>query len=302
MSTRTIELHVDEESGRRLKDPSSNSIFHFETYLPFSEAAKLEPGNANVRPAKETYPFKRMKDTAEDEPETFHLKNRGITYLCDKFKYDNQSKKLVLVIPNLPKSKFDDDDSPRFGIADGGHTFRVVEEVAKDLISYKETPDWTEPFVRVHFLASENKSLDGIEDVVEALNTSTQVKKFSLQEYQGHFDELKKALTASKFDIAHVAFTENQDEKEWQVLEIVQRMACFLKERWKIVSPSSMYRSKDKALQLFLADTGGEFKRLYPVIKDVITFPEFIQSTLSENIEGRRFDLILKKNEQRGVH
>ena len=155
--------------------------------------------------------------------------------------------------------------------------------------SYRQDEEWKEPFVRVHFMASETGSiLGGIEDeVVEALNTSVQVKRFTLEEYRGKFDELKDALTASRFDISHVAFRENED-KPWQVTEIVQRLACFLKDRWKIIPPSSMYRSKDKALQLFINDEVGEFKKLYPIIKDVITFPEFIQSSLSENIEGRK--------------
>ena len=47
MSIRTIELAVTEDVGRRLKDPTNPNVYHFETYLPFVEAAKLERGNAN---------------------------------------------------------------------------------------------------------------------------------------------------------------------------------------------------------------------------------------------------------------
>jgi hypothetical protein len=286
MTLRSIELAVSDDFGRRLKDPSNNSIFHFETYVPFTEAVKLERGNANVRPPKENHPFKEMMDTVDGSPELFHLKNRGITYICSKFQYDNQTRKLVVLIPSVAKSKMTEENSPRFGIADGGHTFKVIEDVVADLATYQQDADWTTPFVRVHFLASETDVL-GIEDVVEALNTSVQVKRFTLEEYRGKFDELKDALTKSKFDISHVAFRENE-EKPWQVTEIIQRLACSLKDRWKIIPPSSMYRSKDKALQLFIADDSGEFKKLYPIIKDVITFPEFIQSSISDNIEGRR--------------
>jgi hypothetical protein len=286
MANRAIELRVAEDFGRRLKDPANTSIFHFETYLPFSEAVKLDRGNANVRPPKDNHPFKEMIKSVEESPELFHLKNRGITYICEKFLYDNQSRKLTVTIPNVPKSRLDEETSPRFGIADGGHTFKVVEDVAGDIESYKYDEEWTEPFVRVHFMASESDML-GIDDVVEALNTSIQVKRFTLEEYRGKFDELKDALTATRFDISNVAFRENED-KPWQVTEIIQRLACFLKDRWKIIPPSSMYRSKEKVLQLFINDEVGEFKRLYPIIRDVITFPEFIQSSLSENIEGRK--------------
>jgi AIPR protein len=285
MANRSIELRVSEDFGRRLKDPSNASIFHFETYLPFTEAVKLERGNANVRPPKENHPFKEMIESVESSPQNFHLKNRGITYICERFQYDNQQRKLIITIPNVPKSKLDEETSPRFGIADGGHPFKVIEDVVTDIDNYKVEEDWAEPFVRVHFLASETE-LD-MDDVVEALNTSVQVKRFTLEEYRGKFDELKAALTATRFDVSQIAFRENED-KPWQVTEIIQRLACFLKDRWKIIPPSSMYRSKDKALQLFISDNDGEFKKLFPVIKDVITFPEFIQSALSDNIEGRK--------------
>jgi AIPR protein len=287
MASRAIELRVTEDLGRRLKDPANTAIFHFETYLPFSEAVKLERGNANVRPPKENHPFREMMQSVEDAPHHFHLKNRGITYICHRFQYDNQARKLTIAIPNVPKSKLDAETSPRFGIADGGHTFKVIEDVAANINYYKQDEDWTEPFVRVHFMASESDGV-GIDDVVEALNTSIQVKRFTLEEYRGKFDELKNALSATKFDISQVAFRENEDDKPWQVTEIIQRLACFLKDRWKIIPPSSMYRSKDKALQLFINDEANEFKKLYPLIREVITFPEFIQSSLPENIKGAK--------------
>jgi hypothetical protein len=287
MASRTIELSMTEDFGRRLKDPANNTIYHFETFLPFTEAVKLQRGNANVRPPKENSPFKEMMVSVQDNPQFFHLKNRGITYLCEKFQYDNQARKLLVTVPSVPKSKLDEDNGPRFGIADGGHTFKVVEDVVGDIDTYRQIEDWIEPFVRVHFMASESDFEDIDDEVVEALNTSVQVKRFTLEEYRGKFDELKDALTDARFDISQVAFRENED-KPWQVTEIIQRLACFLKDRWKIIPPSSMYRSKDKALQLFINDEAGEFKKLYPIIREVVTFPEFIQMSLPENVEGRK--------------
>ena len=49
--TRTIEvLSRDGDHCKRLKDPTSASLYHLEAFLPFTEAAKLEKGNANLRP------------------------------------------------------------------------------------------------------------------------------------------------------------------------------------------------------------------------------------------------------------
>ena len=40
------------------------------------------------------------------------------------------------------KSKLNEETSPRFGIADGGHTFKVIENVVADLESYKADDSW----------------------------------------------------------------------------------------------------------------------------------------------------------------
>ena len=64
------------------------------------------------------------------------------------------------------------------------------------------------------------------------------------------FDGLKTALSTVGFDVSLVAFRENE-EKEWDIREIVQRMACFLKDRWKFIQPTSIYKSKGKGTRSF---------------------------------------------------
>lgn len=293
--TRTIEVFSrDNDHCKRLKDPTSASLFHLEAFLPFTEAVKLEKGNANLRPPSERKkPFQDMLATVEDEPSSFHKKNRGITYLCDKFEYDNNKKRLQVSIPELPEtdSEPNGEDEPRFGIADGGHTFEVIRQTVDRMNEFRENPTWTEPFVRVHFLAGEGDVSGEIDLIVEALNTSSQVQQYTMDEYQNRFDELKKALSDSGFDISLIAFRENE-EKEWDIREIIQRMACFLKDRWKFTQPTSMYRSKGKALDLFTNDlTRPDFEKLYGVIRDIITLPEFVQSqfSLGDIVKGKRF-------------
>jgi hypothetical protein len=294
--TRVLEVFPrDNDHCKRLKDPQKEgTLFHLEAWLPFSEAVKLDRGNANVRPPSETKkPFRDMMITVEKDPGSFHLKNRGIIYLCEKFEYDNGRKAIRLTIPDIKAEETDDmeNDEPRFGITDGGHTYEVIRQTIGKANELAEQEGWTEPYVRVHFLAGTGIESGEIEQVVEALNTSSQVQQFSMDEYQNRFDELKKALRDTGFDISLIAFRENE-EKEWEIREIIQRMACFLKDRWKTVQPTQMYRSKGKALDFFTnSESQEEFRRLYSVITDVITLPELIQSEFSrgEMIKGKRF-------------
>jgi hypothetical protein len=293
--SKVLEIHPkDNEHIKRLNDPAEAGLFHLETWLPFSEAVKLERGNANVRPASERRkPFKDMLDTVENSPSTFHRKNRGIIYLCERFEFDNSKRVLRVTVPNIPVDELEDleNGDPKFGIADGGHTFSVIEQTVSRANELSEREGWTEPFVRVHFLAGQAFESGELELVVEALNTSSQVQQYTLDEYQNKFDELKDALKKGGFDPDLIAFRENE-EKDWEVREIIQRLACFLKERWKSIQPSSMYKSKGKALDLYTNDTTREeFRKLYDVAADVVTLPEFIQSEFSKGdaVKGRKF-------------
>lgn len=283
-ATRQLPLSLrSNEHFKRLDDPYNTDLYLAECLLPFSEAAKLERGNANVRPPSDKKPTRDMFHSAEQTPETFHLKNRGIVYLCQRFQFDNAARRLTLTIPKVITSEQDlADDDIRFGIADGGHTHDVICRTVEQFDEHKEREGWVEPFVRIRLVASEKSFEPEIEQIVEALNTSLQVKQYTLDEYKSEFDDLKTALERQGFPTHAIAFRENEDDKEWHVIDIIQRLACFLKERWKLTQPYNMYRSKTKALELFKApDSREDFRKLYDVITDIVTFPEFIQAELT---------------------
>jgi len=65
------------------------------------------------------------------------------------------------------------DQNIRFGIADGGHTHHVVGRTVDKFDELKQHEGWTEPFVRVRFMASEQTLEDEIEQVVEALTRAS---------------------------------------------------------------------------------------------------------------------------------
>lgn len=290
MRHQKFELHVSgPDFCKTLKDPNNEKIKHIESLLSFEEVNKLRRGNANVRPPEQNRrPYKAMEETVEYSPQLFHIKNRGITYICTDADYDRDKGVIHIKIPDIADLKDTSEGNvTRAGIADGGHTFEVIKNTIANLNDFKNISNWQMPFVRVHFLVS--KEQEDIESVVEALNTSSQVQQYSLDEYQNKFQILKSALNEAGFDPDLVAWRENED-KDWHVIEIIQRMACFLKDRWVGRQPLNMYKSKGKALKEFTnPETRGQFKALFPVIKDIITLPEYIQSRFSTGglIDGR---------------
>lgn len=277
-----LELDISEGFCAVFKDPRDKSVIHAEAYLPFFEINKLKRGNANVRPPEQKKrPYQAMLKTVEKEPDHFHLMNRGITYICNDLSLDPDKKTLSITMPNDADLKGRRGEVLRCGIADGGHTFDLISKTIQDEKAYEHITDWKIPYARIHFIAT--KDLSNIEPIVEALNTSTQVKEMSLHEYQNRFQGLKRALDESGFPLELVAMTENEN-KEWDIFEIIQRMSIFLPERWHHHQPVQSYKSKNKAIKLYLDDeTRHEFEEIYGVIRDIITIPEFIESQFSEN-------------------
>lgn len=289
-----IALRVsDVDYCKRIKDPFDSNLHHLETLLPFSEVNKLVSGNANVRKPKESSkPYRKMIETVENNPRAFHVKNRGITFICAGFDLTPNNAGVRHLNVHLEKdgeSDFVDEaisDARKEGIADGAHTFAVISDTIRRLDTLKALPDWTEPYVRVRFLTSKPTYVVP-EEMVEALNTSTQVKEHTIDEYRNEFQPLKDVLTASGFDIINISFREN-DPGTWDIRQIIQRLGCFLKDK-PTLGPQ-LYRSPQKALKMYIdPKTRGDFLDLENVMADVAFLPEYIESQFSskENLKTR---------------
>jgi hypothetical protein len=271
------------------EDPYYKGLKVIQAYLPFSEASKLERGNANVRPPAEKHPFKAMEETLQTKPQDFHILNRGIFYICQDAKYDGKD-----AITIWPKKK----RGQRWGIGDGGHTFDVIcREVKRRAALVAELKGAPEPFVKVEFMYwDDTVDLDPAV-AVRARNTSLQVQTHSMIYYQGGFDPIIKALKDGGLDPNLVAFRENE-AKPWNVKPIIQTTACFLLDEWENKFPTSMYTSQNRAISLYMnPDKRPKFEDLFPVLVDIITLPDRIASLISKGdiVNPRRLETLPKK-------
>lgn len=283
----TIHLQAPKDFVRRMKDPSDPNFIYLETILPFSEANKLVHGNANVRRPKESSrPFRKMIETVTLSPSTFCHENRGIVFFCKSFHLDNEHLQVNLA-PIKDAGDMADSataaDALRSGIADGGHTFAVVANTMERIEEFREKEGWTEPYVRVKFIPQTSNI--NIERIVEGLNTSTQVKDYTIDDYRSEFDPLKDALMDQGFDTKLVSWREN-DPGEWDVRALLQRLACFLPDKPSI--GAQMYKSRQRALRMFIEDK-DQFLSLKNIMVDLAFLPEYIESQFSsrENIKSR---------------
>lgn len=296
---KTFTVNLGKNAPQLLNDPEHEEIKYFDVLLTFKEAAKLEPGNANVRlPKRNARTIKAMLNTVENAPQQFHLKNRGITYHCLNAELKNGE--LTISIPEREGAN----DPNKFGILDGGHTKNVIDQVVEHLEQYKNITGWAIPFVRVRFLVNIPENM--LPAVVEGLNTSLQVKETSLSEYRNEFEWYKETLRKLGWKPDTTSYKEGVN-KDWNITEINQRATLFLKSVWLQKQPIDVYKSSGRALRMFLRDSmKEEYEKLENVLIDAVTFPEFITSRLDQSgllegkvIERMEFVKRLKKPERR---
>ena len=149
-----LELRVSPKDIKRLDDPHDDGRYSYECQLPVTEATKLILGTANPRKQDREKPLSRqILRTLQQEPESFHLRNRGIWVAAKRAEYDNQKQILTLECP--------DDPNARYGVIDGGHTWAMIDEYLKWVAEQEVKPKLT-PFVMVHVRF-------GVEDALEQM-------------------------------------------------------------------------------------------------------------------------------------
>ncbi len=124
-------------------------------------------------------PAPAIRDSLHANTETFLFLNRGLVISAADVSFDSRSGKLSLSMedPNL------------HGLMDGGHTYKIVIEEQDGLEGTQ--------YVRLEIIQGFTK--DDIRDLVDARNTSNQVRDESLMNLAGEFDKLKKAVARRQY-------------------------------------------------------------------------------------------------------
>src|SRR5713226_6280968 len=167
---------------RRIETPFEKMGYH--NYYAITEIGELPDfagwRKINVRDPKLTGAVpKAIRDSVHDNPELFVFMNRGIVLSVESASFNNQNAELTLTLrdPNL------------HGLLDGGHTYNILLEERTGL----EEPQ----YVRLEIL--EGFMQEEIPALVDARNTSNQVRDQSLMNLQGEFDTLKAAVAGQPY-------------------------------------------------------------------------------------------------------
>ena len=234
----------------------------------------------------------KIRESLTDEPESFFFKNRGITLMVGKTNFDNQTNLLSIEFSDLRLH----------GLLDGGHTFKVIQEYVESLQQAEKAG--INAFARIEII----EGIEDIEDVVnivEARNTSTQVRAQSLEELRGNYDQIKKVLEGKPYadSIAYKEY-ELSDEglkKDLDVRDLLSYLVCFDAENYQgNKHPIIAYSSKGAVIEHF-KDNPEHMAKYIPLLPKILELRDHIYATLPEahNENGGKFGKLTDVGERK---
>lgn len=217
-----------------------------------------------------------IRNSVKDNPELFLFMNRGIALSVDSVSFDNRSSKLTITMK----------DPSIHGLLDGGHTYNILLEERENL----EHPQ----YVRLEIL--QGFKADDIPTLVDARNTSNQVRLQSLMNLREEFEKLKRAIHGRRFSKL-IAFKEHEIDEDGEpkpidVREVVAILTVFDRDHYdEKVHPINAYRSKQACLQHFEANRKS-YEKLYPLAGDLLELYDYVQLYLPDlynKVRGGKF-------------
>jgi hypothetical protein len=225
--------------------------------------------------------------------DSFVFLNRGIVLAVESLRFEKATK-----------GKSDEDDSGVLhlvlsdpdchGLLDGGHTYAIIRQNRETL-----QEKGAKQYVKVEII-------EGFEDLVklvEARNSSNQVKDESLMNLAKDFNKIKTALAKEPY-ADQIAYSEYEtfpdgSPKPISIREIVSFLMAMDRENFSGSNhPINSYRSKAACLKHFESNPKA-FAKIYPLITDILRLwdtihlrlPDFYNAARGEkgDVSGGRF-------------
>jgi hypothetical protein len=261
MKTTVVSIPVF--SLRRIETPYERTP-GYKNYVAVIDARRLPDlsdwRKINVREAKTRGRVPNaIRNSFDEKAGEFLFMNRGLVIAAEKVDYKETSseKRLDLHLA----------DPDKHGLLDGGHTYRVVTESATALTDRDDAR-----YVRVEIITGFDR--ETISDVVEARNTSNQVRDESLANLRQEFEPLKDVLKQHSYaDL--IAWSEYEElesgkPKPIDVRDIISYLITFDTVAYNSTSqPLIAYKDKRACLRHF-QEHKSRLRKLYPLLPDIL--------------------------------
>ncbi len=291
MATFTLKAHTP----RRLPDPIfPNCVRHI-----FMCAVQDLPGGlpkgANPRTQDDIdrgiyRDVKRSLFNEECTPNSFHLKNKGITILAEDVQKHEDEGTLTIRFASEGQ-----------GIVDGAHTYELIVSNQGELTDANATRELPiHQFVKIEVLTGIANGL--VTEIAGGLNTAVQVQRMSLADLDNKFDWIKEELEVAGLQ-TFIAFKQNEmiaEEKMYDVRDIIRLLDLFNIIEFPnngVSYPVRAFTSKESVLKHYLdkdknkLSYADNYKKLRPILKDILILHDTISAQARERYNdggGRR--------------
>lgn len=263
------------EYARRIPDPTLRNA---ERHILFVRAENMPDGlpkDPNPRAQKiDRGIYREVSEHLLNEngtPNTFHLKNKGITLIAEKVERKSDDEHVYTV-------SFGNDH----GIVDGGHTYEIIRtnkaEIEELNAGNGEGPE-IEQFVKVEIVTGLPEDL--VPEIARGLNTAVQVQEMSLADLRDEFDWIKTTIAGEPYE-DKIAFRENE-QRFYDARDVVVLLDLFNITDFPNTGgdyPVRAFSSKAAVLNAYLDDRrkneGQKYEKLQPVLKDILVLHDTI--------------------------
>jgi hypothetical protein len=232
----------------------------------------------------------------EGTPNTFHLKNKGITLIAKSVKVTP----VVGVKDHDVEIVLNNGD----GVGDGGHTYTLITERRAALEDLADNDPEFGQYVQVRVLVGYPPEI--VNEIVRGLNTAIQVQEKSLGDHRGDFDWIKDTLKGLPY-VSEVSWTEG-DAGTLDVLKhILAPMHLFhigFFPNKGMKHPIKGYISVSAVLDHYLAHKDA-YKQMVDILPDILTLHDtigFEARGLYNQFSGSAGNLTFMEGRKRGKH
>ncbi len=265
--------------------------------LDIPEGIPLDPN-----PRKPNIDRKKWKEIArhlvndDGTPNTFHLKNKGITIIAKSVK--------ATPVPGSRDHQVSITLGEGGGVGDGGHTYTLITERREALEDLAENDTEFNQFVKVNVLVDYPPEI--VNEIVRGLNTAIQVQEKSLGDHRGDFNWIKDTLR--HYDYAsEVSWSEGDKGSLDVVKHVLAPMYLFNTKFFPNTGPKqpiSGYITVSKVLDHYTSHK-GEYERMRDILPDILTLHDTIANEARDHYNktgGSAGHLTFMEGRKRGKH
>jgi hypothetical protein len=271
-STTTVTFIAD--FARRIPDPTIANAERHVMFVRVLDVPDGLPKDPNPRAQKiDRLIYKEVGKhllNEEGTPNTFHLKNKGITLIAEKVRRDGDEHVYEVTF------------GPGHGIVDGGHTYEILRTNRESIESLNDDDGQAaeiDQFVKFEIVTGLTEDL--VPEIARGLNTAVQVQEMSLADLRDEFDWIKKTIANEPY-ADKIAFRENE-QRTYDARDVIMLLDLFNIADFPNTGgeyPVRAFSSKAAVLKAYLDDRrengGAKYEALQPILKDILVLHDTI--------------------------